>query len=80
MSTPHLRDNGWYCDCLPSGAFVRLVRDTHLETQHGTVPLPNGQNLLFVTLHLHNGMAWVWKKLAEGMLGGRLTGETGAAA
>jgi hypothetical protein len=51
MSTPHLRDNGWYCDCLPSGAFVRLVRDTHLETQHGTVPLPNGQNLLFVTLH-----------------------------
>ncbi len=25
--------------------------------------------MLLVTLHLHNGMAWVWKKLAEVMLG-----------
>lgn len=32
-----------------------------------------GVLMLFVTLHLHNGMAWVWKRLAEGMLGGRLT-------
>jgi hypothetical protein len=29
-----------------------------------------GVLMLFVTLHLHNGMAWVWKKLAETMLGG----------
>jgi hypothetical protein len=51
MSTPHFRATGWYCDALPSGAFVRLIRDSHLETQHGTVPLPDGQNVLFVTLH-----------------------------
>ncbi len=28
-----------------------------------------GVLMLFLTLHLHNGMAWVWKKLAETMLG-----------
>lgn len=28
-----------------------------------------GVLMLFVTLHLHNGMAWVWRKLAETMLG-----------
>jgi hypothetical protein len=26
--------------------------------------------MLFVTLHLHNGLAWLWKKLAEILLGG----------
>jgi hypothetical protein len=26
--------------------------------------------MLFVTLHLHNGLAWMWKKLAEVLLGG----------
>jgi hypothetical protein len=30
----------------------------------------SGFFMLFVTLHLHNGLAWMWKKLAEVLLGG----------
>jgi hypothetical protein len=30
----------------------------------------SGVFMLLVSLHLHNGMAWVWKKLAEILLGG----------
>lgn len=28
--------------------------------------------MLFVTLHMHNGLAWLWKKLAEILLGGSI--------
>jgi len=36
-----------------------------------TVPVAiAGFFLLLITLHAHNGLAWVWKRLAEMMLGG----------
>lgn len=42
--------NGWYCAALPTGEFVALVKDSHLETDRGRVDLPYGQNLLFLRL------------------------------
>lgn len=41
---------GWYCDARPSGAYVVLIRDSHLITDRGRVELPHGQNLLYVAL------------------------------
>lgn len=41
---------GWYCDATPRGAYVVLMPDAHLETDRGIVPLPNGQNLLYVRM------------------------------
>ena len=41
---------GWYCDVRPDGSYVVLVPNSHLETNRGTVSLPNGQNLLYVDL------------------------------
>ena len=41
---------GWYLDALPNGAYVALVKDSHLQTSRGRVELPNGGNLLFVRI------------------------------
>lgn len=61
---------GWYCDALPTGPWVSLVIDSHLQTNQKRVELPNGQNLLFVRMapdgirfagvgHKDN-QAWEW--------------------
>ena len=40
--------DGWYCDVAGVGGdYVALVRDSHLQTSRGTVPLP-GENVLYV--------------------------------
>jgi hypothetical protein len=41
---------GWYCDNRPGGAFVVLLPDRHLFTDRGIVPLPEGQNVLYVRM------------------------------
>lgn len=41
---------GWYADARPSGAYVVLMPGSHLDTDRGAVPLPNGQNLLYVRM------------------------------
>lgn len=40
----------WYVDARPSGAFVALIKDSHLVTDAGRVELPHGQNLLYVRI------------------------------
>jgi hypothetical protein len=40
----------WYCDATPAGAFVALIPNLRLQTAHGPVALPNGQNLLYVRI------------------------------
>ena len=41
-------ENGWYADVAGVGGdYVALVRDSHLQTSRGTVPLP-GENVLYV--------------------------------
>jgi hypothetical protein len=63
-------ENGWYIDALPDGAYVVLIRDSHLETSRGRVELPAGQNVLQISLapdgirfagtgH-HDDLAWEW--------------------
>jgi hypothetical protein len=42
--------SGWYCDAVPSGAYVVLIPDQHLVTDRGMMPLPRGQNLLYVRM------------------------------
>jgi hypothetical protein len=41
---------GWYADSVPSGAYVALVKDSHLQTSAGVMTLPPGGNLLYVRL------------------------------
>ncbi len=40
----------WYCDLTLDHASVRLIRDRHLEFNEFDVPLPNGQNVLYVRI------------------------------
>ncbi len=42
-----------------------------VTSESDTIPLAlTGLFMLLVTLHAHNGLAWIWKRLAELMLGG----------
>lgn len=42
--------DAWYVDATPDGSFVALIPNRHLVTQRGNVPLPHGQNLLYVRI------------------------------
>lgn len=50
MATVARFASGWYVDATPAGAFVALIKDSHLMTDAGHVPLPQGQNLLYVRI------------------------------
>jgi hypothetical protein len=41
---------GWYCDALPGGYYAALVRGSHIETPHGNLELPEGQDALFLRI------------------------------
>jgi hypothetical protein len=48
--TRHDIPNGWYCDALPSGAWVVSLKGGGLDTDHGPIPRCPGGNLLWVRI------------------------------
>lgn len=50
MITRRFIPKGWYAAARPGGKYAALVTGQHVQTPHGLVPLPKGQNLLFVDL------------------------------
>lgn len=63
---------GWYADCVLGGEWAALIRDRHLETSRGIVPLCPGGNVLFLRCRVvadvlyiagqgnRDGAAWLW--------------------